>query len=338
VVLWASRTFARGGFAELLGAYRESTWLAQRHPPLGPAVFGSALWALGDSPFAIRLVTAAFAATTAGATAFIARALYGDAVARRAGWLLVTFPLFVRLGGAVMTDVVVTCLMVVAIALALDRARHGGRNAGVWLGLLLGAAVLVKYTAVLAVPVVVAAYAFHGALLRRRSELLVALLVLALPFLAWIGVAYAIGTLSKQIEWLSRVAGVSLRGVAGGFSAKEILLTKLPSGVGLYNVPWLAFGAVAMWRRGALAAGWLVAWALLVCVPLLLTLPDNRYFLPAFPVFAIVGALGVERIFARPERALWLALLLGAVTVVFYAVMPDRDPVFLFGTPPWMRR
>ncbi len=52
----------------------------------------------------------------------------------------------------------------------------------------------------------------------------------------------------------------------------------------------------------------LLVWISAVCLPVLLTLPDPRYFLPAFPALAIAGARGLHR---RPDvmgRALVLAL------------------------------
>jgi hypothetical protein len=68
-----------------------------------------------------------------------------------------------------------------------------------------------------------------------------------------------------------------------------------------------------------------------VFVPLVLTLPDNRYFLPAFPALAALAA-GV--LVGRPRYAghvLLLAWLLCAVSVLFYTRIDLGQKAFLFG-------
>jgi hypothetical protein len=65
---------------------------------------------------------------------------------------------------------------------------------------------------------------------------------------------------------------------------------------------------------------------------LLLTLPDNRYFLPAFPAVALVGA---QALAGRPRwsaRVLLLAFLLCAVTLAFYARIDLAQHAGVFGT------
>jgi hypothetical protein len=68
----------------------------------------------------------------------------------------------------------------------------------------------------------------------------------------------------------------------------------------------------------------------LVFVPLLLTLPDNRYFMPAFPALMLLGA---RALLDRPRWAaqvLVLAWLLCALTLAFYAHIDLAERVFLF--------
>lgn len=328
-VLDAASRIASGGFAGLRESYEENAWLATRHPPFGTVVFAVA-YALGGEILAVRVVSAAFAAGAVVACAHVGRSLYGDRVGRRAGGLLLAFPLFARLGGVVMTDVIVTFLVTAAIAVAVSRARDGGGNAGALLGLLVTAACLTKYTAVLVVPVLLGIYAVHGALGRRRTEIAVAALVVGAVGLAWLLAAWSWGTLEAQAGWIGRAAAVSSQGLFGRFSAGEMLATKLPSALGLYAVPAVALGLLEAVRRRDGAAWTLLLWIGGISIPLLLTLPDNRYFLPAFPALAIVGSLGVERLFREPQRALRFFLALCFCTVVFYALLPDARPVFLF--------
>lgn len=329
-VLDAASRIASGGFAGLRESYAENAWLATRHPPVGTVVFGAAHAVAGGQVLVLRVVSAAFATGAVVACAHVGCSLYGDRAGRRAGGLLLAFPLFARLGGVVMTDVIVTCLGTAAIAAGVSRVRSGGRNAGVLLGLLVSAACLTKYTAVLVVPVLLGVYAIHGALERRRVELFVAALVVGAVGLGWLLAAWSWGTLEAQTGWIGRAAAVSSQGLFGRFSAGEMLATKLPSALGLYALPVVALGLLEVVRRRDGAAWTLLLWIGGISIPLLLTLPDNRYFLPAFPALAIAGSLGLERLFERPQRALRFFLALCFCTVVFYALLPDSRPVFLF--------
>lgn len=329
-VLDAASRVASDGFAGLRTSYETNAWLATRHPPFGILAFAVPYGLAGGEVLALRVMSALFAAGAVVACAHAGGTLYGDRVGSWAGALLLGFPLFVRLGCVVMTDALVTCLVTAAVAVAAYRAKRGGRSAGVLLGLLVAGACLTKYTAVLAVPVVLAVYAAHGALRRRRDEILLAAVVAGVVGLAWVLVAWSWGTLGTQTGWVRRAAAVSSGGLFGPFSAGEMLVAKLPSGLGLYAVPVVVLGLLEVARRRDAAAWTLVSWIGWIGIPLLLTLPDNRYFLPAFPALAIVGALGLARLFSQPQRALRFFLALCFCTVVFYAALPDPRPVYLF--------
>ena len=106
---------------------------------------------------------------------------------------------------------------------------------------------------------------------------------------------------------------------------------KAPAALGVAVLPSVALGAAALFRRRAMQDRFVACWIGLVFVPLLLTLPDNRYFLPAFPALAIVGAQGLV---GRPRwsaRVLLLALLLCALTVAFYARIDLAQHAGVFG-------
>lgn len=329
-VLDAARAFASGGTVGLLDSYSENIWIALRHPPLGPALFGLGMRVFGDNLLALRMITVLFATGTVVIAASIARTLYGDEVARRTGWLLLCFPLFARVGGVVMIDIPMVAPFTLAVALALDRAMRGGRNAGVWIGLLVSMCILTKYTGALVVPVLFAIYFVYGAAYERRGELAVALGIAVACEAGWLWVLSSTGELWAQVDWIWGALRASTEsGLFGKWGPTEALLSKMPSAVGLYGVPLILSGLAA--RAWSQPMRLLVWWILLVAVPLLLTLPDNRYFLPAFPALAILGGLGVVRVFREPRRGLSLALALCLLTVVFYAVMPRAQPVFFFG-------
>jgi len=61
-----------------------------------------------------------------------------------------------------------------------------------------------------------------------------------------------------------------------------------------------------------------------------LTLPDNRYFLPAFPALAIVAARGLEGLPDGRTEAIVLALVLCATVVIYFLTIESTRRAFLF--------
>ncbi|MFM7734589.1 MAG: hypothetical protein ACKPBU_01215, partial [Alphaproteobacteria bacterium] len=94
----------------------------------------------------------------------------------------------------------------------------------------------------------------------------------------------------------------------------------------------LAGGVAAFARSGGASARLLAAWVALVSLPLLVTLPDNRYFLPAYPALSIVAARGAEPLGAERVRVLVLGWLLCAAALAFYAQVDLGDRALLFST------
>jgi 4-amino-4-deoxy-L-arabinose transferase-like glycosyltransferase len=329
-VFEAAQMVARGGVVGLLDGYATNPWLALHHPPLGPILFGFAMRVPGHEVLGMRLLVAACAAVTVATAAWIARSLYDDRVARRTGLLLLACPLFVRIGAAAMNDMLVTCLATLGVAIALLLSRDREYGLGWLLGIVFAAGLLVKYTGVLVAPVVFAVLALHGKLVERRRALAQAAAISLVLGLVWIYVAHRIGVLQLQIRWFGLAAGVSTRTIIGPWSGLEALVAKLPSALGLYNLPLLVLGSAQLGRRGGKPAWVVVLWIVLVCVPLLLTLPDNRYFLPAFPAFAMVMALGLERLPDTCDEVLLLSLLLCLITLVYYSTLQTAAPAFLW--------
>jgi hypothetical protein len=162
--------------------------------------------------------------------------------------------------------------------------------------------------------------------LARRHAPVVLGIALAL-LLVWLDHAYAIGILGAQQERLGRLATIARRSPGWALDA---VFTKTPSALGLGVLPWVAVGVLAALHRRTTADSVALLWIGLVFVPLLLTLPDNRYFLPAFP--ALTGLAAVVLV-SRPRWAghvLLLAWLLCAITFWFYARIDLGERVFLF--------
>jgi hypothetical protein len=168
----------------------------------------------------------------------------------------------------------------------------------------------------------------NRAVVRRHGAVVLA--IASALLLAWLDHAWSLGILDRQQQHLGHLAGVAQRSPRW---ALDSLFFKTPAAVGVFVLPWIALGAVAMFHRRALQDRFVACWIVLVFVPLLVTLPDNRYFLPAFPALAIVGA---QALAARPRwsaRVVLLALLLCAITLAFYTRIDLATRASVFARP-----
>ena len=124
--------------------------------------------------------------------------------------------------------------------------------------------------------------------------------------------------LQRQFATIWEYAGLVLTNDYGRRVLFETMTNRLPSGLGVYNLPFLALGGVFVINRRR-KADWIVLfWILSVWLPLSLTLPDHRYFLPSFPAVALVAALGLQQVTKGTARGWLLALLLAASTLYLY--------------------
>lgn len=326
-VMWSAEVFAEGGVRGLLARYGENAWLGPQHPPLVPLLYGVVTDVLGAHLKLLRLVDLAFGCGTVALAFLIFERLYSRQVAFLAALMLLASPLFVRIASAATNDMPLTFLFCVAILIA-QRLECGERaRDAVLLGVVIGIGLLVKYTMVLAFPVLLALAWQSGRLAVARRHGPVVLVISCAFLLAWLDHAYALGILGAQSARLGRLASVTMR--APGWSM-DAIFTKTPSALGIYLLPLLALGVREAWRRRTFEDGFVLWWIVLVFVPLLLTLPDNRYFLPAFPALMVVVA---SALVARPRwtvKLLLLALVLSAVSVALYASLDLSQPMFLF--------
>ena len=102
-----------------------------------------------------------------------------------------------------------------------------------------------------------------------------------------------------------------------------MLAFRLPSGIGIANLPLLVIGVWQMLRRRQWSDYFLGGWILAVAVPLLLTLPGPRYFFPAFPALAVVMAYGLRQVEGDAERVLLLALLFASASLYLFVDWPQ---------------
>lgn len=327
-VLWSAEVVADGGPASLFARYDENGWLGPQHPPLAPFAYGAVTAVLGSHLKLLRLVNLLFGIGTVLVAYLIGARLYHRRAALVGALLLLTSPLFARIASAATNDMPLTFLFVLALLLALKLAHEGSSTVAVLLGLVIGAGLLVKYTMVLVLPAIAGLAWALGETARLRRHAPVVLAIAFAMLLAWLDHAYSLGILTEQQSRLGNLARVATR--YPGW-AMDAIFTKTPSAVGVYVVPWLALGALVAWRR-RIPADWAVAcWVVAVAGPLLLTLPDNRYFLPAFPALTLLAARALVEREERVVPVVGLAFALCAITLAFYARIDLGQRMFLFG-------
>jgi 4-amino-4-deoxy-L-arabinose transferase-like glycosyltransferase len=234
---------------------------------------------------------------------------------RRTGLLaatsLLTMPFFFRLGTSAMLDMPVTCAFVGVLLLSLRLQERPTYLLAVALGGCLGIGLLCRYTMALVYPLVFGACLLDGQFRRLAPYLATAVLVSMGIFSCWVAWAASIGVFAAQQDKISRLAGY-MNTAKGKLWLANVMLFRLPSGIGVYNAPLLMLGGWRTWRELHRSDQIVLVWIGAVCIPLLLTLPGPRYFLPAFPAFALLMARGLTSIRGGSERPLLLALLYGA--------------------------
>jgi len=102
----------------------------------------------------------------------------------------------------------------------------------------------------------------------------------------------------------------------------SVLAFRLPSGIGVANLPILFLGIWQVLSRRSKGDYFLLGWILIVSVPLILTLPGPRYFFPMFPALAIVMAYGLQYYEGEATRSLLAALLFASAALYLFVDWP----------------
>jgi 4-amino-4-deoxy-L-arabinose transferase-like glycosyltransferase len=307
-----ARFIDEAGVAAFFGRYAEFPWLGTRHPPLGPLMYGAVAGVLGPDLLALRLLSVACGVGLVAVTFVLGRTVYDRTTGLVAASLLVAMPYFVRLSGVAMFDVTLALLFTLTILLvASDSSRRLSR--GLALGALIGTGLLLKYAMLLVYPVVVVWLAARRRLRESFGMLMVAVAVSGSLLGAWLFFSSRLGVLdqqARQVQFFVSYAtthGRTLRWML------ESLLTRLPSAIGVYLAPVLLYGVIGAWRRRDEADVCLLLSVACIAVPLVLTLPDPRYFLPAFPLLAILGARAAREMPPTDSARLLLLIWLQAL-------------------------
>ncbi|MEM2125314.1 MAG: glycosyltransferase family 39 protein [Candidatus Methanosuratincola sp.] len=320
----------------LENAYWESGWLRNKHPPLVPLLYGLTLDIFGVNLFSLRLVSGMFLAATLVLTYLVARELYDRETGYLASIFFLSFPVVVRLGSSAMMDMQLTFFFALAVLLSLHLLKKPTYKRSLFIGLVIGLGMLTKYIMVLVYGVLLSLAVFRPHFRKIKPYLAVAILISIVVFSIWLAYANHLGILSGQIQKISEYTGM-IQLIKGIFVAKpapetgsaltvpevtlnlansgivklglESFFTRIPTSLGVYHLPLILLGIIYVLRRRNPSDVFVLLWILVVFVILFLTLPDHRYFLPAFPAIAILIARVINRYPQHKERAPLFSLL-----------------------------
>ena len=310
----ASRVIPELGITSFFKHYGNMSWLGNQHPPLVPIIYGLAMSVFGVHVVVPRMVSLLFAMGVLSLTFAIAHDLYGKRIAWHASAFLISAPFFFRVGATGLSDMPMTFFFVLGVFLFLRLLRRPTYMLALGAGLCIGAGLLCRYPMVLIFPLLIAMAMIHGSLLRMLPYLALLGLVSCTVLSVWLGLALhldIIGAQVKKLGWHARFAYYASHMEIRKWYLVSVFF-RMPSGLSASNLPVLLMGIVALVKRRNRSDLLLIFWVAAVFVPLLLTLPGPRFFLPAFPALAMAMACGVERLAAGRARVILLSLLYSA--------------------------
>jgi 4-amino-4-deoxy-L-arabinose transferase-like glycosyltransferase len=312
----ASKVVAVGGVASFFADYGQLEWLGHQHPPLVPLVYGISMRLFGLHLAVNRAITLVLGLAIIIITYYLGRELYERYVGLVAACFLLTIPIFPRLVGTANNDIPVTFCFSLAVLIAVFLLRSPTYRLSVAAGVVAGAGLLSKYTMVFILPMLIGWFVFHSSSSRLRLHLGIVSLVMLTMLATWLVFAHQNDMLAVHADRITKYVGAG-KTDDGGLSylsedwRTEFRLRHLiswPYQLGIYNLPILLLGGLYVLRRRSQADLFALLWIAAVFLPVLLTLPDIRYFVPAMPAVALVMAHGLRRFAEVTEQALVLGL------------------------------
>jgi 4-amino-4-deoxy-L-arabinose transferase-like glycosyltransferase len=321
----------------LVAGYQESGWLRNKHPPLMPMVYGFTINLLGSNLIHLRLVSVAFLAATSVVVYYLGRELYDRNTGLLGALFFLLFPLVIRLGAAAMMDMQVTLFFAMALLLCLRLLKTPSFKLAAAIGVVIGLGLLTKYIMALILGVLFFCVVFLPNFRKLKYHFAAAILISLSIFAVWLLYANQIGILSGQVEKILSYSGIyhvvtDLEAALPSETSEvavdseeivnplksgifrlglESFFTRIPSSLGVQLFPLIFAGGLFLFKRRKSSDRFLLFWIGVVFVTLFLTLPDHRYFLPAFPAIAIMIANVVNRFTETRERVALLSLFLG---------------------------
>jgi hypothetical protein len=110
----------------------------------------------------------------------------------------------------------------------------------------------------------------------------------------------------------------------------EFITTRLPSALGLYNIPLILLGFISL--VGSLnqpTNRFIFVWVFVFFSAFSLTLPDARYCMPAFPALAILMADSLVRIRQYNTNIIWLLIANCAISLYLFVDWHRSSHLFI---------
>lgn len=317
--------FASQGIAEFFNNYATSSYFANQHPPLVALVSGSVMRVFGVDLLVARLVSLAFCVGIIWLTYRCGRELFDGRTGLMSAALLMTFPLIMRLGSVAMLDIPVTFFFLLSFFLFLSISRKPSLWKALFLGLTIMACFMSRYTGIFIVPVLMICSLITASYRKALPYLFLSFLLAGLLILGWL---YFLHGNNLSVPGFSTLLPIGLdldnskvkpimpalvlraEGAQVWGWAINSLLTRLPSAIGVYNLPIILLGSLLALINRKPSGIVLLLWIVTVTVLLLLTLPDHRYFMPIFPALALLAGIWLRDRSTYSVKILLLAFFL----------------------------
>lgn len=300
--------FHRDEFYYLAGGHHLA-WGFVDHPPFVPAVALLSSTLFGATPAGLRVPVVLIGAATVVLAGVLARELGGGRFAQGiAALATLCAPLF--LGASTMLQTVpFDQFWSLLLALGVVHAvRTGGAKPWLLTGLVLGIALLTKYTVLLLGAGLVAGLLFTNARAQLKTPwpwlAAVLALVLLLPNLVW-QAAHGWPTL----EFIA-TNNANADTTRSGFLLSQLVLMGVPG-----TFLWVGGLVVAVTQDGR--PGRVLGWMMVVALGALLLVAGKDYYLgPTYPIGFALGALGLET-WLQSHKRRWIPPAIAVAFVAF---------------------
>ncbi len=312
VIVDASRYFTEAKHLEVYGlGYFLAQWgreiPAWTDLPLVPLLHGLVLSAFGESRLAVQAFATLLFAAAVAVTYRLGKALWDEEVGFAAGALLLGAPYLLTQAPAMLVDVPTMFFLALALLAFVQAIQRGGAGRILLASLAVSLAAFTKYSTWLllsVLPVAWLALRKGGAPRPLRTGLAVAA-VSALLVAAALLPRYQ--TYREQVALLVSYQAPGLRRWGESF-ATTFLFQVHP----FLTAAALLSAGLAFKRRDARYA--VALWPVLLL--LALRVQRSRYFIPALPMLALMGAYGLRAIAAAEVRRLVLGCTVASSLVV----------------------
>ncbi len=325
----ASRLVAESNAGMFFDNYAEMAWLGTQHPPLAPLVFGLAMRIFGVNLLVMRFTNLLFFLGTLLLVYSMCRLLNDGSLAGLSVLLLLSFPLYSYYSVIANNDMLVVFFFTLALFLTIRLINFASYRLSIFIGLVIGAGLLAKYTMLLVFPIILLWIVMSKKTKQLFYHMVIFIFISVGIFGGWLAFADhllvsetpgdGIGSvLDSQVEKVSSYAGVE-SSQTGEINVTffnhwrrkfifESLIIGFPTSLGLYNVPAVLLGFKSMIQSRNSIDRLFLVWIIMVLVPVFLTLPVSRYFFPAYPVIAVMVARGYRMVSTTTTKYVLLSL------------------------------